>query len=256
MAAQSQDAGGTHNAAAGTADAQGANAVAVAGLSSGAASAQAEAVAPRSAQAGAEAVVDDGPKGRAREALQGGTVHGAQGEMAYEKHGKAETHATRHLRDGNGVEAAQATHARSIPTAADIGPCDGTHWSTSHSRTGAAEHARRWAGAAAVHEHLMDEHSLEAYDEPTLTVAVAAAVGRRLVVLPDMMRAAAAPAKAHKESTNTEMSMIPSRKFNMRQVTRSNRLTEGGRVSRCLAGREGGGRYADAYEDPAVVVKA
>lgn len=143
-AAQSQDAGGTHNAAAGTADAQGANAVAAAGLSSGATSAQAEAVAPRSAQAGAEAVVDDGPKGRAREVLQGemvqgGTVHGT--------HGMVETHATRNLRDGNGVEAAQATHARSIPTAADIGPCDGTHWSTSHSRTGAAEHARHWVHA-------------------------------------------------------------------------------------------------------------
>ena len=143
MAAQSQDAGGTHNAAAGTADAQGANAVAAA-PSSGAASAQAEAVGPRSAQEGAGADVDDGPKGRAREVLQG---EKAQGATVHGTHGKAETHATRNLRDGNGVEAAQATHARSIPTAADIGPCDGTRWSTSHSRTGAAEHARRWVHA-------------------------------------------------------------------------------------------------------------
>ena len=112
-----------------------------------------------------------------------------------------------------------------------------THYPDVSERT----HAPRQAEAAAVHEHSMDEHSLEAYDEPTLTVAVAAAVGRPLVVLPDMMRAAAAPGKAHKGSTNTEMSMIPSREFNMRPVTGSNKLTEGGRVSRCLAGREGGG---------------
>ena len=144
MAAQSQDAGDTHNAAADTVDAQGANAAAVAAPSSGAVSARAEAVAPRSARAGEEAVVDDGPKGRAREVLQSET---AQGATAHGTHGMVETHATRNLRDGNGVEAAQATHARSIPTAADTGLCDGTHWSTSHSRTRAAEHARRWVHA-------------------------------------------------------------------------------------------------------------
>ena len=91
MAAQSQDAADTHNAAAGTADAQGANAVAAA-PSSGAAWAQAEAVAPRSAQAGAEAVVVDGPKGRAREVLQGEM---AQGATVHGTHGMVETHATR-----------------------------------------------------------------------------------------------------------------------------------------------------------------
>ena len=101
-------------------------------------------------------------------------------------------------------------------------------------------HAPRQAGAAALHEHLMDEHSLEAYDEPTLTVAVAAAVGRPLVVLPDMMRAAAAPAKAHKGSTNTEMSMIPSRKFNMRQVTGSSKQAHRGRARFTLPGRTRG----------------